>query len=113
VALPSGRDHLGTTHRCDGSLGTRSSRPDRTPPAHRTGRARDPIPAQVRFRILDRDGFRCRYCGRPASEPGGVLHVDHVVPVAAGGTKSEGNLRTACEECNLGKRTRAVEAVGP
>jgi 5-methylcytosine-specific restriction endonuclease McrA len=39
-----------------------------------------------------------------------VLHVDHVVPLAAGGTSSEGNLRTACEECNLGKGTRAVVA---
>jgi 5-methylcytosine-specific restriction endonuclease McrA len=40
-----------------------------------------------------------------------VLHVDHVVPVAAGGVTIEDNLRTACEECNLGKGTRAV-AVG-
>jgi 5-methylcytosine-specific restriction endonuclease McrA len=39
-----------------------------------------------------------------------VLHVDHVVPVAAGGTTNEDNLRTACEECNLGKGTRAVVA---
>jgi 5-methylcytosine-specific restriction endonuclease McrA len=38
-----------------------------------------------------------------------VLHVDHVVPVAAGGTASEDNLRAACEECNLGKGVRAVE----
>jgi 5-methylcytosine-specific restriction endonuclease McrA len=37
-----------------------------------------------------------------------VLHVDHVVSVAAGGTTSEDNLRTACEECNLGKGTRAA-----
>jgi 5-methylcytosine-specific restriction endonuclease McrA len=42
-----------------------------------------------------------------------VLHVDHVVPLAAGGTTSEGNLRTACEECNLGKSTRAVLPAGP
>jgi 5-methylcytosine-specific restriction endonuclease McrA len=39
-----------------------------------------------------------------------VLHVDHVVPVAAGGTTTEDNLLTACEECNLGKAARPVVA---
>ena len=43
-----------------------------------------------------------------AARPDVVLHVDHVVPVAAGGTTSEDNLLTACEECNLGKGVRAV-----
>jgi len=76
----------------------------------RTRRA--PIRARMRFDILQRDGFRCRYCGRPGSTPGVVLHVDHVVPVVAGGTTSEDNLRTACEECNLGKGTRAVLRAG-
>lgn len=45
---------------------------------------REPIPAQLRFQVLQRDGFRCRYCGRSAQD-GAVLHVDHVVPVALGG----------------------------
>ncbi|MFI5038151.1 MAG: HNH endonuclease, partial [Solirubrobacterales bacterium] len=47
-------------------------------PSQQVPRARDPLPAQLRFRVLERDGFRCRYCGRTASEPGVVLHVDHV-----------------------------------
>jgi hypothetical protein len=75
-------------------------------------RARDPLPAQLRFRILERDGFRCRYCGRLGSAPGVVLHVDHVVPLAAGGATREGNLRTACEECNLGEDARAMVTAG-
>ena len=36
------------------------------------------------------------------------LHVDHVVPLAAGGATTGDNLRTACDECNLDKATRAV-----
>jgi 5-methylcytosine-specific restriction endonuclease McrA len=84
-----------------------------TPPGGRVKRARDPLPAQLRFGILQRDGFRCRYCGRPGSAPGVVLHVDHVVPLAAGGATAEDNLLTACDECNLGKATRAVLPVGP
>jgi 5-methylcytosine-specific restriction endonuclease McrA len=74
----------------------------------RTRRARDPIRAQMRFRVLQRDGFRCRYCGRSGSAPGVVLHVDHVVPLAAGGPSTEDNLVTACEECNLGRSTMAL-----
>jgi 5-methylcytosine-specific restriction endonuclease McrA len=42
-----------------------------------------------------------------------VLHVDHVVSLAAGGASTEDNLLTACEECNLGKSTRAVVLVDP
>ena len=75
-------------------------------------RARDPIPAQLRFGVLQRDGFRCRYCGRTSRAEGVVLHVDHVVPVASGGATNEDNLLTACEECNLGKSTRAVVPAG-
>lgn len=41
-----------------------------------------------------------------------MLHVDHVVPVASGGATNEDNLLTACEECNLGKSTRAVVPAG-
>jgi 5-methylcytosine-specific restriction endonuclease McrA len=95
--------------RSNASLGSPSSRPGRTLTRGGVPRARDPLPAGLRFRILVRDGFRCRYCGRSGDASGVVLHVDHVVPVAAGGTASEDNLRAACEECNLGKGVRAVE----
>jgi len=75
-------------------------------------RARHAIPAQLRFTVLQRDGLRCRYCGRTAGEPGVGLHVDHVVPLVAGGATSEDNLMTACSECNLGKATRPVVSAG-
>jgi 5-methylcytosine-specific restriction endonuclease McrA len=88
--------------------GSGSANREETPADRHTRRARDPIRAQMRFRVLLRDGFRCRYCGRPGSAPGVVLHVDHVVPLAAGGASTEDNLLTACEECNLGKSTMAL-----
>jgi hypothetical protein len=68
---------------------------------------RDPIPAQLRFRVLQRDGFRCQYCGRSARD-GATLHLDHIVPFAAGGATHESNLITACEACNLGKAMNSV-----
>jgi 5-methylcytosine-specific restriction endonuclease McrA len=61
-----------------------------------------------RFAVLSRDGFRCAYCGR--SPPEVELHVDHIVPVSAGGSDEESNLRAACADCNLGKGAiRGVE----
>jgi 5-methylcytosine-specific restriction endonuclease McrA len=69
--------------------------------------ARESIPPQLRFRVLQRDGFRCQYCGRSARD-GATLHLDHVVPVVAGGETSEDNLITACEQCNLGKSASEV-----
>jgi HNH endonuclease len=68
---------------------------------------RDAIPAQLRFRVLQRDGFRCQYCGRSARD-GAILHLDHVVPYSAGGETSEDNLISACDQCNLGKSARSV-----
>jgi hypothetical protein len=46
-----------------------------------------------------------------ASAPGVALHVNRVVPFAAGGPKTEDNLLTACEERNLGKATRTTVAL--
>lgn len=78
-----------------------------TAPDPAAASSRDPIPPQLRFRVLQRDAFRCQYCGRSARD-GATLHLDHVVPVAAGGATTEDNLITACDTCNLGKSARDV-----
>jgi hypothetical protein len=62
---------------------------------------RQPLSKRLRFEILKRDGFRCRYCGANSSQV--LMHVDHVVPVADGGGDDPANLVTACADCNLGK----------
>lgn len=63
--------------------------------------SRIPLTKSLRFRIFRRDGFQCQYCGRVP--PDAVLRVDHIVPVADGGTNDEDNLTTACHDCNAGK----------
>lgn len=65
------------------------------------GAGRKPLPPRVRYEVLERDGYTCQYCG--AKAPDVALHVDHIVPVAEGGTDDIGNLVTACEYCNTGK----------
>jgi len=56
---------------------------------------------RLRFEVLKRDGFKCHYCGITSAAE--VLVVDHVVPVAEGGTTEAANLVTACIPCNGGK----------
>lgn len=68
--------------------------------------ARQPMPAKRRFEIFKRDGFACIYCG--ATPPGVLLHVDHIVAVAEGGSDDDDNLATACQRCNLGKGARPL-----
>ena len=109
---PGGRPPSLQPDRRIGQLGYAPSNGAGTPVRPIVARDRHAIPAQLRFTVLQRDGFRCRYCGRTAAEPGVVLHVDHVVPLVAGGATSEDNLMTACSECNLGKATRPVVSAG-
>lgn len=60
----------------------------------------------LRFRILQRDDFTCRYCG--AKAPDVKLEVDHIVPVSRGGNLRSDNLITACWSCNQGKKAREL-----
>lgn len=59
------------------------------------------ISTRTRFEVFKRDRFVCAYCGR--TPPEALLHVDHIHPVALGGTDDLANLITACSTCNLGK----------
>jgi len=73
-------------------------RPGRRTPVKRS------IPLSVRYNVLRRDRFVCKACGRsPATHPGTALHVDHHRAESKGGGTFEENLRTLCEDCNIGK----------
>ncbi len=64
---------------------------------------RDPS-LRLRFLVMRRDGFKCKYCGRsPATYAATTLHVDHIVAWAQGGATVADNLQTLCDRCNLGK----------
>lgn len=58
----------------------------------------------LRFKVFKRDGFRCIICGRsPATHLNIELHADHIIAVANNGKTTFENLRTLCQDCNLGK----------
>ena len=59
---------------------------------------------EVRWRVLSRDGWRCRYCGQRAR----FMEVDHVRAVSRGGTNHDDNLAAACRSCNRSKRASDV-----
>lgn len=58
---------------------------------------------RTRFKIFERDDFKCVYCGRNPREHETTLEIEHVFPKARGGTNATANLVTACKECNAGK----------
>ena len=70
---------------------------------------RKAVSTRTRFEIFKRDKFTCQYCG--AKPPSVILHVDHVIALANGGTNDTGNLTTACKDCNLGKSAVPLSSV--
>ncbi len=57
------------------------------------------ISKRLRYEILKRDGFACRYCHRDKV----IITVDHVIPQALGGSDHPSNLVASCDDCNAGK----------
>ena len=51
---------------------------------------------RIRERIMARDGAACRQCGMMA----GRLEVDHVHPLALGGSESDENRQLLCVACH-------------
>ncbi len=66
------------------------------------------VSKRLRYEVFRRDHHTCRYCG--ASAPAVPLRIDHVTPVALGGTDHPGNLVTSCEPCNSGKSSATVDS---
>ena len=57
----------------------------------------------LRALVKERDGYKCRQCGRKASYGGTWLECDHKRRVADGGSYAPWNLHSLCKECHRGK----------
>jgi len=67
-------------------------------------RASRDINLRLRFKVMQRDNFKCCACGAaPAIDPAVILHIDHITPWSKGGETIIENLQTLCQSCNLGK----------
>lgn len=65
------------------------------------------VPLGLRFKVLQRDRFRCVLCGNnPPTDSNCILHVDHIQPWSLGGSTELENLRTLCAPCNIGRSNR-------
>lgn len=72
----------------------------------------------TRKQIFDRDGYDCYLCHEPVDltashnmgQPGWELypHVEHVIPLAKGGTDTLDNVKIAHAKCNMDKGTRLL-----
>lgn len=64
------------------------------------------ISAVVRQRVMEAARYRCGYCQTQQAVVGITLHIEHIIPLAAGGSSEEDNLWLACPTCNNHKGTQ-------
>ena len=64
------------------------------------------IPAELRRLVIPRAEGRCEYCRLSQEGQEATFHIDHIVPVVAGGLTEADNLALACVSCSLRKAAR-------
>jgi 5-methylcytosine-specific restriction endonuclease McrA len=72
-----------------------------------------PVSHAEGLKILERDHFRCRYCGldgKASFENALIMSVDFVMPRAHKGKKDPNNLVACCRACNKIKGTRVYKS---
>jgi len=73
-----------------------------------------PLTWQEGLKILERDGFRCQYCGLDGAanfDHSLIMSVDFVIPRAHKGKKTAENLVAACRPCNTIKGNHVFKDV--
>jgi hypothetical protein len=72
-----------------------------------------PVTKEEGRKILERDQYRCQYCGLDGGasfENALAMSVDFVVPRARKGKKDPGNLVACCRSCNMIKGTKVYRS---
>ena len=73
-----------------------------------------PVSLQEGLKILERDDYKCRYCGldgRATFDNALMMSVDFVVPRARKGKKDPANLVACCRPCNMIKGTKVYKTL--
>lgn len=71
-----------------------------------------PLAAELRKEIRQRAQYRCEYCQTDERLTGIACEIDHIRPLAAGGTDAPENLCLACPTCNSHKWAK-TEGIDP
>lgn len=66
------------------------------------------ISASLRRLVIQRSENRCEYCKISQAGQVATFHIDHIVPVVAGGQTNADNLALACVSCSLRKGARQI-----
>jgi hypothetical protein len=69
---------------------------------------RPQISRELRYEVLERDGFRCQLCGRSPVADGVKLELDHKISRDDNGRTDRENLWTLCYDCNRGKGAQSI-----
>jgi len=70
------------------------------------------IATALRQLVISRANDRCEYCQLSQARQAATFHIDHIIPVAAGGLTIAENLALACVSCSLRKSAR-LTAIDP
>lgn len=68
------------------------------------------VSQELRERIAKQARYRCGYCLTTELLSGTKMEIEHILPLALGGSSEEGNLWLACSLCN---EYKGVRVVGP
>jgi hypothetical protein len=81
---------------------------------------REYISQYIRYKVLKRQNFRCP-CGQKLKfkssqellydDNAEVGHVDHIIPLARGGTNDITNFQALCPKCNLSKGVKLPDTI--
>lgn len=70
------------------------------------------ISVAVEERVRETARYRCGYCLSPQHLVMARLEIEHIIPIAKGGTNEEANLWLSCPLCNAYKSDK-IEALDP
>jgi len=69
---------------------------------------RRPIPGWVRRALLRMQRHTCQICGQSSDHS--KIEVDHIIPVALGGSNDFSNLQLLCLPCNRRKAAKLLSS---
>lgn len=70
------------------------------------------VSKSLRDHVAAEAAYRCGYCLTDQRVSGAQMHIEHLIPRAAGGRSEQSNLWLSCAWCNSYKGT-LIEAVDP